>query len=82
MLITFTNVESAVSLRPTSGLLNYNLTSYLGSALERGSVNLEFQNLYPAKMNISTVGVSPNLWDKSKTANYTLVFSPVGFEVN
>lgn len=36
MLITFTNVIPSVSMRPTSGPLVYNLTSYLGAPLEYG----------------------------------------------
>lgn len=72
MMITFTNMTPAVSLRPTSGMIAYNLTSYTGAALEKGEVNLTFENTNVAVMNYSLAGVTPNLWDKGRLANYTL----------
>ena len=33
-------------------------------------------------MNESLAGAAPNLWDKLETANYTLTFSPFGYEIN
>jgi len=82
MLITFTNIKSAISTRPTSGALGFNLTTYKGDLLEKTDYNLTFKNINPIRMNDSLAGVNPNLWDKGEHANYTLIFTPIGFEVN
>jgi hypothetical protein len=82
MLITLTNISSTNSLRPVEGVLNYKLTSFDGNPLEIGEINLVFQNKFAAQMDPNKAGVSPNLWDEGQISNYTLIFTPVGYEMN
>lgn len=81
MLVTLTNISSTDSLRPSTGIVEYSLTSVDEKPLEKADIELTFQNREPAWMDPNKAGVSPNLWDENQAANYTLTFFPVGYEM-
>lgn len=80
--ITFTNITSPYSLRPVNGSVVYSLTTAEGYTIETYSNDLKIKNEFLGNIDVSTAGVSPDYFERNKTANYTFSFSPVNYEQN
>lgn len=80
--ITFTNITSPDSLRPVNGSVVYSLTTAEGYTIETFSDDLNIKNEFLGSIDVTTAGVSPDYFERNKTANYTFSFSPLNYEQN
>lgn len=78
--ITFTNITSPYSLRPVNGSTVYSLTTTDGYTIETYENDLKIVNKFLGSIEATTAGVSPDYFERNKTANYTLSFVPINYE--
>jgi hypothetical protein len=82
LLLTLTNIQTPPSRRPTAENITYTVTTKLGKPLEYYYTPLNFNNTNYGPLNVTQAGISPNWWEKNRTANYTVQFAPLNFEQN
>ena len=80
--LMLTNVTSPISFRPLEENIHYNVTDNNGYSIEEVERDLEVLNRIMGQMDPEKAGVTPDYWENSIIANYTVGFSFKNYEQN